>query len=266
MAPKCNKNVQEELEIEGKIEIAISDYKNGRILSLHKASEIYEVSYSRLYRRHRNIQNQATSNAIKRRMTRIEEDTLIKWITSIDKRGYPVGRQSVGDMASYLLSHRDMKLTTECVGINWVDRFLARHPEVKKRISRPISAQRAKCEDPKILREWFNCMKQAIMDHGILDEDIYNFDETGFAMGLCAKEKVITGAETNGRPFLIMPGQREWVTPIETVNAAGWALPPYIIFKGVDKIAGWFEGNAYIPGQRIQTRQNGWTTDEIGID
>jgi hypothetical protein len=28
--------------------------------------------------------------------------------------------------------------------------------------------------------------------HGILDEDIYNFDETGFAMGLITTTKVVS--------------------------------------------------------------------------
>src|SRR5436305_1574197 len=56
------------------------------------------------------------------------------------------------------------------------------------------------------------------------------------------------------------------VTSIETVNAMGWALPPFIIFKGKEKQLGWFEGNAHIPGQRIETSDNGWTTDDIGID
>jgi hypothetical protein len=33
------------------------------------------------------------------------------------------------------------------------------------------------------------------LQYGILPEDIFNFDETGFAMGLCATAKVITGSD-----------------------------------------------------------------------
>jgi hypothetical protein len=39
--------------------------------------------------------------------------------------------------------------------------------------------------------------------HGIQDEDIYNFDETGFAMGLIATSWVVTRAEMPGKPYLI---------------------------------------------------------------
>ena len=69
------------------------------------------------------------------------------------------------------------------------------------------------------------------MEYGIQPDDIYNFDETGFAMGLCATAKVITGSDRYSRPYLLQPGNREWVTAIESVNAMGWALPSYIIFK-----------------------------------
>lgn len=35
---------------------------------------------------------------------------------------------------------------------------------------------------------------------------IYNFDETGFAMGLVATAKVVTRAKMAGKPFLIQSG------------------------------------------------------------
>lgn len=41
------------------------------------------------------------------------------------------------------------------------------------------------------------------MQHRIAPEDIYNFNETGFATGLVATTKVVTRAEMLGRPFLI---------------------------------------------------------------
>ncbi|EYE93516.1 uncharacterized protein EURHEDRAFT_379221 [Aspergillus ruber CBS 135680] len=61
---------------------------------------------------------------------------------------------------------------------------------------------------------------------------IYHFDETGFAMGLTATARVITRAEYYGRQPILQPGNREWVTLIEAINATGWALPSYLIFKG----------------------------------
>ena len=50
--------------------------------------------------------------------------------------------------------------------------------------SRCYDYQHALNEDLKALHKWFNTIQHVINENGILPEDIYNFDETGFAMGL----------------------------------------------------------------------------------
>ena len=50
-----------------------------------------------------------------------------------------------------------------------------------------------------IIQQWFNLVQETIIQYGIASEDIYNFDETGFAMGLTATARVITRAEYYGR-------------------------------------------------------------------
>lgn len=44
------------------------------------------------------------------------------------------------------------------------------------------------------------------MQYGIAYEDVYNFDETGYAMGLIATAKVVTRADMYGRRQVIQPG------------------------------------------------------------
>ena len=60
-------------------------------------------------------------------------------------------------------------------------------------------------------------------------------------MGLIATIKVVTRAEMPGKPWLIQPGTREWVTTIKYVNSMGWSVPSTIIFKGKVYIEGWFD-------------------------
>jgi hypothetical protein len=66
---------------------------------------------------------------------------------------------------------------------------------VKLRFSQRYNYERAKCENIKIIREHFDRVRDAIQQYRILFEDIYNFNETGFAIGLCATVKVITGSD-----------------------------------------------------------------------
>ena len=45
--------------------------------------------------------------------------------------------------------------------------------------------------------------------------------------------KVVTGSDRAGRPRTIQPGNREWVTVIETISARGKAILPFIVFEAV---------------------------------
>ena len=63
-----------------------------------------------------------------------------------------------------------------------------------------------------------------------MDADIYNFDETGFMMGVISTAMGVTSSERSGRAKAKQPGNREWV--IQAVNALGWSLPPFVVVKG----------------------------------
>ncbi|EED16700.1 transposon, putative [Talaromyces stipitatus ATCC 10500] len=252
MPPTRTENRQKLVEQEGKILLAISDLKNGKIRSVLRASEIYQIPRTTLRDRLNGIEYRGEKRANK--------ESLLKWILDLDKRGLPPRPSLVEDMADLLLSQRGNRHVSE----RWVYRFVDCHPEVKLRFSRRYNYERAKCEDIKIIQEHLNRVQEVIQEYGILSEDIYNFDETGFAMGLCASAKVITGSDRYGRPYLLQPGNREWVTVIEAVNSTGWALPSYIIFKATTFYQqGWFE---ILPQDwRLNISKNGWTTDEIGL-
>src|SRR4051812_49171518 len=100
----------------------------------------------------------------------------------MDQRGASPQPTTVQEMSNILLASQG----SDRVGKNWVPNFLRRTPELKYRFSRQYRYHQAKQEDPKVIREWFNIIERAISTYGILPEDIYNFDETGFAMGLIA--------------------------------------------------------------------------------
>lgn len=68
------------------------------------------------------------------------------------------------------------------IGKNWVLSFVRCHDELKTSFSRWYHYQCAKCEDPTIIKEWFDLVQITIMQYGIASEDIYNFDETSYVM------------------------------------------------------------------------------------
>jgi hypothetical protein len=98
-----------------------------------------------------------------------------------------------------------------------------------------------------------------------LDDDTWNFDETGFQMGVIATAKVVTGTDRAGRLSTIQPGNREWITIIKCINALGGNILLLIIFDAVMHQAAWYKDNIILPEWSIGVSDNGWTNNEIGL-
>lgn len=106
-------------------------------------------------------------------------------------------------------------------------------------------------------------LRQIICQYKLEAEDIWNFDEKGFILGLAQKVKVICKRDQKGAQ-LIQDGNHELVTDIETVSASGRVLPPFIIFKGKTHIAGWFPAVSRDDGTAFAFSPHGWTDIELG--
>jgi hypothetical protein len=231
MPPIRTQSSRNSIEQEGRVLLAIQAIKNQEISSVREAARCFNVPRTTLQDRLRGHQPRAETRANSHKLTAIEEESLQKWIISLDDRGAAPRPSTVRETANLLLAARGT-IPVQTVGEKWVYNFVKRHPDLSTRFSRQYNYERAKCEDPKIIREWFSLVQKTILSYGIDSDDIYNFDETGFAMGLIATAKVITRKEYYGRRALLQPGNRAWVTTIECINASGWALPPCVIFKG----------------------------------
>ena len=237
MPPKARQIPRNSTEQEGRVLLAIKSIQKKEISNIREAARIYNVPRTTLQRRLNGHGFRAEQRANSHKLTQNEEESIVRWILSLDQRGAAPRPSYVQEIANILLSKRgDTNVKT--VGVNWTTNFI---------------------------KEWFDRVQITIMQHGIPYEDIYNFDETGYAMGLVATAKVVTRAEMVGKPFLVQPGNQEWVTSIECINSSGWALPPCVIFKGKVHIEGWYQDEALPRDWRIEVSQNGWTTDEIGL-
>jgi hypothetical protein len=94
------------------------------------------------------------------------------------------------------------------VGKTWPDRFIERQEELKTCWTRAYDRQRALCEDSTAITAWFKLVWSMKEKYGIQDADTYNFDETGFMMGVITSQLVITGSERRGRQKAI----QSWIS------------------------------------------------------
>jgi hypothetical protein len=109
-------------------------------------------------------------------------------------------------------------------------------------------------------------VKNTIAKYSICEADIYNFDETGFMMGVISTGMVVTSSDGRAKAKTIQPGNREWVTVVQAVSSVGYTVPPYIIVAGKTHLNSWYDEAEFPPSWRIGVSQNGWTTNELAID
>jgi len=197
-----------------------------------------------------------------KKLTGLEEEVIVRHILDLDQRGFAPTYAAVRDMADKLLAARGGGQ----VGVHWPRNFVKRTDSLTTRFNRPYDRQRALCEDSGLIRSWFELVEQTKAKYGILDEDVHNFDEAGFMMGKITTQLVVTGSERRGRPKAIQPGNREWVTVIQGINAAGWAIPPFLIFAGQYDLSAWYEEEDIPRDWAIAVSDNGWTTNELGVE
>ncbi|KAL0933617.1 transposase [Colletotrichum truncatum] len=162
-----------------------------------------------------------------RNLSDLEEKTIVEYILDLDARSFPPRLSGVEEMANRLLAERD----APPVGKRWASNFVKRQPQLRTRFFRKYDYKRAQCEDPEVIRGWFSLVKNTIAKYGIADADIYNFDETGFMMGVIASGMVVTSAERL----------------IQAINSQGESIPPYIIVAGQYHLSSWYTETS-LPG------------------
>ena len=207
-------------QIEGRVSLALQAYTTHQIASLRSAATTYDVPYTTLHRRHAGVLSRADTPARSRKLTNDEEQILLRKILQLSADGFPPQRSIVEEMANTMLGTKNPASPLK-VGTKWVANFVKRHPELSSVYNRKFDIQRAEVEDPKLISLWFKLVEDTITKYGVLDEDIFNFDETGFQMGVISTSKVITTSDRKGRLRTKQPGNRKWVTAIEAISVRG---------------------------------------------
>ena len=190
---------------ERQIQNALEVFKKDPNLSLRRAAAIHNVARKTLGNRRAGKLSRADSMPNSSNLTKLKEDVIVKHVLDLVDRGFPPRLAEVADMANSLRAERQLGQ----VGINWPSTFVKRRPELKMSFNQKYDYKRALCEDPDRIRAWFELVANTKAKHGILDEDTWNFDETGFMMGQICPSMVVTASERRTQPKAIQPSNRE---------------------------------------------------------
>lgn len=238
----------------------------------HSAAIAFTVPRSTLYDRvkyGRKARNQAQED--NQHLTHTEEAELVRWITRLTISGYAPRYEILRRLAEII---RDRRVTTnadeiplkvyDVIGKEWVPRFIQRHPELASVRLRSIDASRVKAASPERLQRWFDDLRMVLTEFNIKPENLYNMDESGFAIGEKEAGRVIINANIRQK-FQAKPGRQEWVTVVECVCADGSHLPPLVIFKAENLSTQWIPADIH-GNWRFNCNSKGWTSNEHGLD
>ncbi|RYC77820.1 hypothetical protein BFJ63_vAg19305 [Fusarium oxysporum f. sp. narcissi] len=167
-----------EFNNEANIRLALRALQNNPKLTLRRAAKIYKVDPMKLWRRQQGILSRRDTTPKSRKLSDLEEQTIIQFIIDLDSRGFPPRLRGVEEMANRLLADRD----ASPVGKRWASNFVRRHKELKTRFFPKYDYQRAKCEDPTVIRNWFRLIENTIAKYGIRLDDIYGITLTRLAL------------------------------------------------------------------------------------
>lgn len=232
-----------------------------RAVDAYWEQRVYNIPFSTLRYR---IEQGDMIGAVHKEQMRLSEDEeqwLVNWILEEDLQGFAPSIFRVRQMAQHLLRVRD---DTQPLGKNWIVGFKRRNPTIKTMIGTRIESARFNAATPEALTRFYTTIQRLKSTYHVKDENIWNMDECGTAIGASTNGRVIADARKK-RTRRKASGNREWVSVIECVSAKGLKITPLVIFKGASVQAQWFP-LSNIPGWHYTHSTNGWTSYQHGFN
>ena len=188
-----------------------------------------------------------------------EENELIHFVTECADVGYSYSRRDVIALVQDVLTRKG--LTDVHVSHGWWEGFKKRHPELVLRKPEPLSQARAYCAKPEILVRYFQELESTLLNNDIMNcpSLIFNMDESGFPLD--PKSPQIVCKRGQQHPSAISSGNKSQITVLACCNAAGYAIPPLVIFdRKILKVELTF---GEVPETMYGLSSSGWIDSEI---
>ena len=185
------------------------------------------------------------------------------------QNGYPLPTKLLPSLATVILQRRtpasngsNLCQKARRPGINWARAFLRRHPKLKGRRLKAIDWKRHDHNIYDKVKEWFDIIGKELQAPAILQENIYNMDETGVLISAPKSLRVLVGRDDlcNYRGAGV---QRTLVTAVECISADGRSLEPLIIWPAATHGSTWTTHPT--PGWHFACSESGYTNSAINL-
>ena len=250
-------------ESETNLQKALSALRDQEKPNISRTAREFAVANSTLRRRWNGGKSLQQRPPNGRKLDNEQEKALCGFITQLDTAGIHVKPDQIAKAANSILAsaHTDGTTPAPVIGDKWVKRFLRRYPEFHRRRRRALDIERKQALDKVMVEKWFVDYHQVIEERGIHPDDIYNFDETGFQIGV-GKDQWIVTREPKKKLFSGSVTNRESVTVIECVSTDGFVCPPVVILSGKQMMLRWF---AHLTDEHLAITESGYINDQLAF-
>jgi hypothetical protein len=210
--------------------------------------------------------------AIKQQLlTPREEQAIVDFVLRADRNGFPAKVKDLHHYATVFLRGRaprrkrgaSPKVHSHVPSKDWPQAFCKHHPELKVVRLRALDWRRHEKSIYNKVVKWFDIMRAQLEEADVLQENVYNMDETGVLLSVLGSSKYLVSAEMP-KTHRGTDTKRTLVTAVECISADGRTLPPLIIFPGVDLRSNWVCHEA--PDWQFTCSKKGYMNSEINLE
>ena len=143
----------------------------------------------------------------------------------------------------------------------WLESFRRRHPQLTLRTAAPVSYARAVASDPAVISNYYDLLECTLVENNLIDKpaQIFNMDEIG--MPLDPSPPLVVAQRGQKHPSAVGSGDKSQITVLSCCSAAGYALPPFVIFDRMALKPELTTGE--VPGTVYGLSRKGWIDGKL---
>ena len=237
----------------GRLVLACNAVKEG--LPLRRAAEEYEIPRSTL-QDHVSGRVLLGSRSGHQYLSDTEENEVEEFLLESAKMGFPRTRKEVMSLVQNILHQKGLPVT---VSSGWWSSFIKRHPALSVRVAEELGKARHQFSQSDSLNYYFDLLEQTIEDNELSPAQIFNCDETGIPLNASVSKVVVKKGAKHSRS--VTSGNKSQITVLAACNAAGFVLPPFVVFDRKALKPELCEGE--VSGTMYGLSDSGWINSEL---
>ena len=205
-------------------------------LSISKAAQKYDISFSYLQRRVSGTVEVTARNGPAPILREEEENTIVDYLKEMALRGMGLGPSDVMDLVQNFLQKekRNNPFKDNRPGYKWYYGFMARHKDlIETRQETLLDYCRSKVTKEK-MDNWFVGYNEFLSNLELLDKPhrVWNADETGFSMGSKAGKVIgpTKATHPNAIPHVSGGSVKQRLTVMYCASGDGTLIPPQLVY------------------------------------